>query len=262
MPHASLKLIPGADPTRTEALNEAAIWDCNLIRFLPDRQGLGPPQKIGGWEAFFSTASASDPIRALQVWADNNSTKYLAIGTETQAYTSTEKANFISRSPEYYTTDIAVSFTTSSGLSDVTVSDTGSNTTSYDSIYLQTPVSVGGLVLSGFYPISNPSLVANTYNITAESVIGILQEATSSVVGGGAVPSFSSSTGSLTITVTLNNHGYTAGVSTFSVLVPTTLGSATLYGNYIVTSLPVADPTNHFPQSLRLSIPASPLPFL
>ena len=37
MPHASLKLIPGVDRNRTEALNEAAIWDCNLIRFMPDR---------------------------------------------------------------------------------------------------------------------------------------------------------------------------------------------------------------------------------
>jgi hypothetical protein len=245
MPHASLKLIPGADRTRTEALNEAAIWDCNLIRFLPDRQGQGLPQKIGGWEIFFSTASASEAIRALQVWADNSSTKYIAIGTEAQAYTSTEKANFVRRSPEYYTTDIAVSLTTVSGSSTVSVSDTGSNTTSYDSIYLQTPISVGGLIMSGFYSINNPTLAANSYSITATNVIGVLQEATSSVVGGGAVPSFASTTGSLTITVTLNNHGYSVG-STFPILVTTIIGSATLYGNYIVTSLPVADPQNTF----------------
>ena len=48
MPHASLKLVPGVDQNRTTALNEAAISESNLIRFVPDRNGLGLPQKIGG----------------------------------------------------------------------------------------------------------------------------------------------------------------------------------------------------------------------
>lgn len=244
MPHASLKLIPGADQTRTEALNEAAIWDCNLIRFLPDRQGQGLPQKIGGWEIFFPSASATNPIRALNVWADNNANRYIAIGTEAAAFTSTEKNGFVNRSPEYYTTDIAVSFTTVSGSSSVAVTDTGSGVTSYGSVYLQTPVSVGGVVLSGFYSTRNPSNDPDTYSITAANVIGVLQKATSSVTGG-SVPVFNSDAGSLTIKVTLNNHGYSVG-STFPVLISTTLGNATLYGNYIVTSLPVADPVNTF----------------
>lgn len=244
MPHASLKLIPGADRNRTETLNEAAIWDCNLIRFVPDRQGQGLPQKVGGWEDFFPTANAPSPVRAINVWADNSDTRYLGIGTETAAYTSTEKSGFVNRSPQYYTTDIPVSFTTVSGSSSVSVTDTGSSVTSYDAIYLQTPVSVGGLVLSGFYSLRNPLLAPNSYSITAANVIGVLQEATSGVTGG-AVPSFTSTGGSLTITVTLNNHGYSVG-STFPVLVSTTVGSAVLHGNYIVTSLPTADPINTF----------------
>lgn len=244
MPHASLKLIPGADRTRTEALNEAAIWDCNLIRFLPDRQGQGLPQKVGGWEIFFPSATTPDTIRALHVWSDTNANRYLGIGTETAAYTSEDKSSFSNRSPDYYTTDIAVSFTTVSGSSVVTVSDTGSSVTSYDAIYLQTPVSVGGLVLSGFYSIQNPGGLPNSYDITAANVIGVLQKATSGVTGG-AVPSFASTAGSLTITVTLNNHGYSVG-STFPILVPTTVGNAVLYGNYIVTSLPAGSPINTF----------------
>lgn len=244
MPHASLKLIPGADTTRTEALNEAAIFDCNLIRFLPDRQGQGLPQKIGGWETLFPLSNATAPIRAIQVWADSNASKYISIGTETGVFTSTEKSDFINRSPEYYTTDIVVDFTTVSGSSSVEVSDTGSNVTSYGSIYLQTPVSIGGVVLSGFYSARNPSNDPDNYSITAANVIGVLQKATSSATGG-SVPVFNSTGGNLTITVTLNNHGYSVG-STFPILVSTSVGNATLYGNYIVTGLPSADPINTF----------------
>ena len=232
MPHASLKLIPGADRNRTETLNEAAIWDCNLIRFMPDRQGQGLPQKLGGWNNFGSL-QASSSIKALSVWADNNDAKYLAVGTYKSIFTSKEKTGFVSRAPQYYETSLTVSFVTTSGSSIVTINDTGSNLTSYDSIYIETPVSIDGLVLFGFYPISNSNNLPDKYTITAQNVIGIPQKAISGATGG-VVPVFASTTGSLTINVTLNNHGYSVG-STFPVLVSTTIGSAILYGNYIVT---------------------------
>ena len=234
MPHASLKLIPGADRNRTEALNEAAIWDCNLIRFMPDRQGQGLPQKLGGWQTFLS-APVSSSVKALSVWSDNNDVKYLAVGTDKSIFTSMEKSGLTSRAPQYYETNLPVSFTTISGSSIVTINDTGSNVTSYDSIYIETPVSVGGLVLSGFYSILNLNGVSDSYTVTASNVIGVLQAATLGVTGG-AVPVFNSTSGSLTIRVTLNNHGYSVG-STFPVMVPTTIGSALLTGNYIVTGI-------------------------
>jgi hypothetical protein len=46
MPHATLKLIPGVDTTKTPTLNEMAISRTNLIRFAPDRGGLGLVQKL------------------------------------------------------------------------------------------------------------------------------------------------------------------------------------------------------------------------
>ena len=52
MPHSSLKLIPGVDTNRTPALNEAAISSGDLIRFIPDKQGLGLVQKLGGWTTY------------------------------------------------------------------------------------------------------------------------------------------------------------------------------------------------------------------
>jgi len=69
MPHASLKVIPGVDQNKTPALNEAAISQSQLIRFIPDRQGLGLPQKLGGWTKYFQ-GKFSSAIRNLWAWAD------------------------------------------------------------------------------------------------------------------------------------------------------------------------------------------------
>ena len=66
MAHQSLKLIPGVDQNRTPTLNEVAISYTNLIRFVPDRQGIGLVQKLGGWTQFF-TSPISSVIRCL--WA-------------------------------------------------------------------------------------------------------------------------------------------------------------------------------------------------
>ena len=48
MAHATFRLVGGADQNRTPALNEAAISDCQLIRYVPDRQGMTLAQKLGG----------------------------------------------------------------------------------------------------------------------------------------------------------------------------------------------------------------------
>jgi hypothetical protein len=82
MPHATLKMAPGVDQNRTPALNEAALSDADLIRFMPDRQGLGLVQKLGGWRKFYGSALHT-PIRALWAWQDTNSKSHLAVGAET-----------------------------------------------------------------------------------------------------------------------------------------------------------------------------------
>lgn len=81
MPHATLKLIPGVDTNKTPTLNEAAISYTDLIRFMPDRSGLGLVQKLGGWTRYISGAFSA-PIRALKAWSDLEYTNYLAIGGE------------------------------------------------------------------------------------------------------------------------------------------------------------------------------------
>ena len=247
MPHASLKLIPGVDRNRTETLNEAAIWDSNLIRFVPDRQGQGLPQKLGGWTKFVATTSWTAIVRALHAWSDTSTHRYLSIGTDNSVWVSEGGNQAVDVSPQLYTTDLPVSITTVAGSANVVVTDTGSNISSYDAVYFKTPVSVNGIVLSGYYSCTrNPLSPASSYILTATNIIGILTPATSSGTGG-AVPTFTStlSPATPTILVTLANHGLSVG-STFSAQAETIVGTVPIFGDYIVTSLPVADPVNTF----------------
>lgn len=81
MPHQTLRIVPGVDTNKTPTLNEVAVSYTDLVRFMPDRDGLGLVQKLGGWTRFISS-SFSAPIRALKAWSDLEYTKYLAIGGE------------------------------------------------------------------------------------------------------------------------------------------------------------------------------------
>jgi hypothetical protein len=232
MPHASLKLIPGVDQNRTPALNEAAISESNLIRFVPDRNGLGLPQKIGGWDRYISEPMTAI-VRALWAWADTNDQRWLAIGAEDGVY-SFNGLDVEDISPQSYNADPAMDFNTTSGSNEVEIDDTGSNITSFDSIFLSTHVSIGGLVLFGFYSCEGST--ADRYSIFSRNVIGLPVNATSTVAAGGATASFTTATNSASVSVTLADHNFQVG-STYPVLVATTVGGITLYGNYIVRSV-------------------------
>ena len=108
--------------------------------------------------------------------------------------------------------------------------DVGRNATIYDVVVFNTPVSIGGIVLSGAYQVSQAG-GADQYEITAAN------PATSTVTGGGAVPSFTTTSGSAAVIVTLADHGYVVG-DVFPVGVSTSVGGVTLSGQYIVTSVP------------------------
>lgn len=240
MPHASLKLIPGVDQNRTPALNEAAVSQSNLIRFVPDRQGLGLAQKLGGWTKFASTQTAI--IRALHSWADTNGTSYLGIGTEGGLLYAPGNTDSVDVSPDYYTYNLPVSFTTATNSATVLVDDSNSNISSYDGLNILTPISVGGVVLFGYYPPIGVS--DDSYQIIARNIIGLTTPATSTVTAGGVVPYFTTTSGQSSVLVTLPNHGYAVG-ATFPIIVPTTVGGITLYGNYLVLENPTLT-TNTF----------------
>ena len=238
MPHASLKLIPGVDVNRTPTLNEAAISSGDLIRFVPDRQGVGLVQKLGGWSTYFA-GQIESIVRALWAWEDTNGANYLAVGAETSLSYIQDGGRF-DISPRTLVTDPAVSVSTTSGSSDIIITDPGSQITQWDNVYIQTPIAVGGLVLYGIYACTNPTSAVNSYHITAVDVLGNPVNATSTVTNGGSVVKFSTTAASANITVNLPNYTYNL-YDTFPILLSTTVGGTTLFGNYIIQQIIDAD---------------------
>jgi len=239
MPHASVKITPGVDQNETPALNSAGLSFTNLVRFVHDRNGIGLVQKLGGWLTYLPNKIGSI-VRALWAWEDTNAKQWLAVGAEYGAgNTNTlsvinngNRTNITPRTIEDNVTPVSVS--TTSGSNVVTINDSGATITSYDSVFIKTQISVGGLILYGFYPAI--TVGTGAFDILATDALGNPAYATSTVTDGGAVALFNVTSGSASVTVTLNNHGYVSG-NTFPVLVSTTVGGITFFGNYIVQSI-------------------------
>ena len=230
MPHNTIKLKPGVETNTTLALNEAAYSSSALIRFLPERNGYGLAQKLGGWVAYFNSALSSK-VRALKGWADLNATNHLGIGAEAQLDVLTGN-NLVDITPQITITNSAPNFSTTSGSNTVTVTDAGITSSVLDFVNYVTPVSVGGLILTGPYAIYTAS--GTTYTISASAL------ATATVTSDGASYAFSTISGSSIISTTFNNHGYNVGDS-FYVGVATTLGGLTLSGLYTVLTTPTTN---------------------
>jgi hypothetical protein len=249
MPHAAFKLVPGVDTEETPALNEdSGISQTQLVRFKPDRNGLGLVEKLGGWSRFY-VSSLPAIVRALWAWEDLNLLSHLAVGTETIQTTPSALLAVITNgiladiSPTSATDNIAPVIQTQAGSYSVIITDnTITGVTNYDSVYIATQISIGGLILFGFYPCAPDGILTpNGYTIWARDQLGNLLPATSTSALP-VLPSFSTVgpagavAGSSTVTVTLPNYTYAAG-DTFPVLTPTTVGGITFYGNYVVQSL-------------------------
>jgi hypothetical protein len=238
MPHQSLKLLAGVDQNKTPALNEAAISESQLVRFIPDRTLGGLVQKLGGWTKFYANSIGSI-IRCLWAWEDTNANSYLAVGAEGApaggggSLTVVQSGGSTDISPQTTTVNIGVDFSTTAGSNAVLITDTGRNADNYDVVDIQTQISVGGLILFGQYQVYNPGASANTYTIYAVDVFGEPAYATSTVANGGATAEFDTTSGSDFVDVTLANHGLALG-DTFPILVATSVGGLTLYGNYSV----------------------------
>lgn len=248
MPHAVLKLVPGTDTQETPALNEnAGISATQLIRFMPDRNGIGLVQKLGGWSRFFPQPMPAT-TRALWAWEDLNLNSHLAIGTQTTGTGSAllgviTNGTLQNITPASSIEDITPAVTTISGNAIVTITDnTTTGITGYDSVYIATQISIGGVVLFGLYQC-NPDgfLSSNAYTVLVTDILGNPLPASSSS-SSTVLPSFTTTSGSLTVTVNLPNYTYQVG-QTFPVLIATTVGGISLYGNYVVQSL--VDPS-HF----------------
>ena len=222
MPFASVRLVPGVNTLRTPTLNEAGYSDAQFIRW---KDGLA--QKIGGWEKFYAFTVGGIP-RDIHAWEDLNSTGRLAVGTTTELDIITNGV-LQTITPQQKTTSFLPKFTTILGSPIVNITDLNIGTvTTFDSVYFNTPISVGGLILSGLYPITL-SVAATQYRITASS------NATSAVTNGGAVPAFTTTGGSGFVNVALAAHGQVVG-NAVNFPISTTVGGVIIQGSYTVVA--------------------------
>ena len=230
MPHATIRLNPGVETNNTFSLNEAAYSQSQLIRYLPERNGLGLAQKLGGWVNYFNSSIGSK-VRALKGWADLNAINHLGIGAESALDVLTNN-NLVNITPQISTTNTSPNFSTTSGSTTVTVVDANITASVLDFVNYVTPVSVGGIILSGPYQLYTAA--GTTYTIIASS------PATATVTSGGASYAFSTTNGSSIVSGTLNDHGFAVG-DTFYVGVATTVGGVTLSGLYTILTVPTVN---------------------
>jgi hypothetical protein len=167
MPHSTLKLQPGVDQNRTLALNEAAISNTQFVRFVPDRQGLGLVQKLGGWAKWFTTNMGSI-IRAMWAWEDTNSARYLGVGSQSKLVVVT---GLVANG-----TTIVVTYTNSSAYpaySTVgeTVVLTGFTPSGYNGKYQVASFTVNTVTLTSTTSLGVPSIYGTMYAGDGLSVI-------------------------------------------------------------------------------------------
>jgi hypothetical protein len=219
---AQIVFKPGINVQYTSTLNEAGWSDGNLIRF---RDGL--PEQLGGWQKL-TEAQIVGTARCLFAWQDLSAYPYLGIGTNSRLQVYTPGViNDIT--PLRDTVNQAPSFNTTSGSATVTVNDNAHGAAVGDWVRIVNAISVGGLILQGFYQVVTvPG--ANTYTITAA------QNATSTVAAGGAAVLFNTTNTLTSVTVTLNNHGF-AVTDLFTVAISTAVGGITFTGEYAVQSV-------------------------
>lgn len=231
MPFGAVKLVPGINVERTPTLNEAGYSASQLIRW---RDGLA--QKYGGWSAFYPLAVGGVP-RHLHAWQDLNQVKRLAVGTTAELDVITGGA-LQSITPQTLVSDFAPDFSTVNGSPLVEVDDPNltASPTTFVSVYFNTPISVGGIILSGLYPIEQIT-GATTYQVRA------LTDATATVNNGGAVPVFTTTLDSANVSVLLEDHGLSVSAPENTIVfpIPTTGNGVTIDGLYNVSTVSDAD---------------------
>jgi hypothetical protein len=234
MSFGEVTLIPGVNVGRTPTLNQAGISQSQLIRF---KDGLA--QKYGGWQKFYPFSVPGKP-RDLHAWEDLNQATHLSVGTTTQLGVITA-GSLRDITPQTFKSDFAPNFTTTAASSTVKITDANiANVTVYDSVLFNTPVAIDGLILSGIYPIVSITGVTS-YTITAAA------NAVAGVTGGGAVPTFTTVSGSAIVQVNLAAHGLTVGTGfAHQIVFPiaTTGNGVTISGSYTVSSVVNANAFN------------------
>lgn len=218
MPFGAITVRPGVNTVATPTLNQAGISASNLIRF---RDGL--PEKMGGWMRF--VPNAMDSItRELHAWEDLDNNSWLAAGSLLSL--KVINAGVVTDiTPQTLVTDTVIDVTTNAGSPIVTIVDTNVNNISqFSAVYFNTPITVGGICLSGLYAVTVAG-AGTSYTIDAG------QPAVTTVLNGGAVPSFTTTLNSPVVQVAFADHGLSDGED-FYLPISTIVGGISVSGSY------------------------------
>lgn len=233
MPFGEVKLVPGVNVERTPTLLTAGYSVTSLARFKDSLI-----QKIGGWGKYFPFAVSGVP-RDLHGWQDLNNTDRLLVGTTTQLGVITSASTFSDITPRQETTNPAVNFSTIEGSTEVTIvdNDVSGTPSIYDSIMINTPVSIGGLYLFGPYPIKTIT-GANSYKIDAfNPITGVLIASDQTETNAGTIPIFTTTSGSSIVSVNMLDHPLEEANQTVVFQATTTGNGITIFGHYSVLAI-------------------------
>lgn len=172
-----LDIPPGIVKTESPVSQEGRFIDGDHVRFQR-----GKLEKIGGWEKWLATGQQFSGIaRGMHGWLDNDTIAQVAIGTTTNLYTVDTDGELVDVTPIQESGTLTDPFSTSNGLTTVTVTDTAHGRTAGDTVIFSGASAVGGITVTGTYTIA--SIVdANTYTITHGSPAG-----STAGPGGGSV---------------------------------------------------------------------------
>jgi hypothetical protein len=224
MPMASVRLRPGVNTLKTLSDNEAGVSQSNLVRY---QQGM--IQKQGGWSLYYPVAIGST-VKEVYAWQGLTGNKNLAVGA-TQSLSVITNGSNTDITPQSDTTNPVPNFSISSGSNIVTIQDAGSSASIYTSIYLNTPISLGGQLLNGSYQV-NSVLASSAYTILAANV------SSATVVSSGILPIFTTIALSAVVDVVLPNNGFQAIPGVFQQFIaPTAVGGVTIQGAYQVATI-------------------------
>lgn len=229
MPMASVNLIPGVNTQKTLAANEAGVSQSQLIRY----DG-GLIQTYGGWESISITVNST--VRDIHAFkglpTQSHTHEYLAFGaTQSLSVYHSDDLDYFDITPQTTLSDTAPNFSISSGSATVTVVDGNITNTIYNTVFFNTPVAVGDLLLNGAYHIDTVT-GSSIYTITSSVV------ASTTITSSGILPGFNVSSGSGVITVTLPNNNFQQVNGLFyDFIATTTVGGLTIQGAYEVASI-------------------------
>lgn len=165
MPFGAVTLVPGVNVERTPTALRTGVSSSQLIRY---KDGL--LQKYGGWQRL-TQASVTGIPRVIHAWKDLQNQDRLAVATtQRMGVSSTDPGGpMLNLSPQKLISSAPPSISTTVGSNVVQIYDPNiADVTVYDSIIFDTPVSQGGIILSGIYPINQITGISS-YEILASN---------------------------------------------------------------------------------------------